>query len=168
MTHLFLTQSDVRSAAEGATTITVDDRTIVTPQAIEAARELGVLIYNSQGPYKPPPPDRGPDASRDLDRLLPPDARSAGATTTFVVAAVGHNKPGVLNLITTKIAEFEGSIEDISQRIVDSYFELTVVVNIPPHVHFGQVKQALECLSTPNDIALRVMHEKVFRFMHRL
>lgn len=34
--------------------------------------------------------------------------------------------------------------------------------------NFGAVKQTLECLGGPEDYVVRVMHERVFRFMHRV
>ena len=33
---------------------------------------------------------------------------------------------------------------------------------------FEEFKTALECLSCPDDFAVRVMNERIFRFMHRV
>ena len=33
---------------------------------------------------------------------------------------------------------------------------------------FAALKQCMECLGGPQDYVVRVMHERVFRFMHRI
>lgn len=164
----YLTADDVRRAGSGA--IEVDPRTLVTPQAREVALELGISIVTASGPYEPPPPDRGPDADRACEKLpaMPEPVDGDVAGTSMIVTAVGKNRPGVLAELTQALAEFRASVHDISQRVVEGYFHLILVVETPPDVKFGDLKQRLECLGGTDDYAVRVMHERVFRFMHRI
>ena len=37
-----------------------------------------------------------------------------------------------------------------------------------PGTTFGAVKRHMECLGGPEDYVVRVMHERLFRFMHRI
>jgi len=39
---------------------------------------------------------------------------------------------------------------------------------VPSGGSFAELKQRLECLGGPQDYAVSVMHERVFRFMHRV
>ncbi len=168
MPRRFLTADDVRQSAGRA--ISVDPETLVTPQALEVARELGVSITSSKGAYEEPAPDRGPDAERARRVLpnLPEPTEAELAGTSMIVTAVGKNRPGVLAELTHALAEFHASVHDISQRVTDGYFHLILIVETPQGVSFGDLKTRLECLGAPEDYAVRVMHERVFRFMHRI
>lgn len=170
MAQRYLTSEDVRRAREGV--IVVDEATLVTPQAFEAARELGVEIRTGSGAYAPPPPDRGPDAEKALRTLPhlpePPGDADIDAATSLVVTAVGRNRAGVLAEITAALAKSGASVHDISQKMVEGFFHLVLIVEVPPGAAFDDMKRDLEALGGPDDYVCRVMHERVFRFMHRV
>jgi ACT domain-containing protein len=168
MARRFLTADDVRRERSGA--IVVEEGTVVTPQALETARELGKVISTQKGPYVPPPPDRGPDASAARRTLpnLPEPVDGDTQSTTMIVTVVGKNRAGVLAELTSALAEFHANVHDISQRVVEGYFHLILVVETPQGMPFGVLKEKLEHLSRADDYAVRVMHERVFRFMHRV
>ena len=86
----------------------------------------------------------------------------------MVITAVGKNRHGVLAEITTAINATGGDIESVSQRIVDGYFHLILIVHHEGPGAFGELKRCLECLGGPEDYVVHVMHERVFRFMHRI
>ena len=113
-------------------------------------------------------PDRGPDAARAGATLpmLPEPSVTDG--TGLVVTVVGRNRPGVLAEITAALASHECDVADISQRNVGGYFHTVFTCAVPPGRDFGSVKDSLQCLGGEGDYAVRVMHESVFRFMHRV
>jgi len=174
MARRFLTVEDLhRLCAKGGTReISVEDDTIVTPQALEEASRLGVAIRSGTAErYVEPAPDRGPDAEiaqRTLPHLPEPADESLGQGHGVVVTAVGRNRPGVLAEITGALAQIGANVLDISQKMVEGYFHMVVTVELPPGAPFGEVKAKLECLGGPDDYIVRVMHERVFRFMHRI
>jgi ACT domain-containing protein len=173
MARRFLTVEDLHRlcAKAGTSEISVEEGTIVTPQALEEATRLGVAIQSGGGGYKEPVPDRGPDAEvaqRTLPHLPEPADESLGQGTGVVVTAVGRNRPGVLAEITGALAEIQANVLDISQKMIEGYFHMVVTVELPPGASFGDVKTKLECLGGPDDYVVRVMHERVFRFMHRI
>jgi hypothetical protein len=45
---------------------------------------------------------------------------------------------------------------------------MVLIVAAPAGGGFGELKARLECLGGPQDYAVRVMHERVFRYMHRI
>lgn len=169
MPRRFLTVEDLLRS--GKREVVVDADTIVTPQALDAAAAHGITITTSSGTYKEPAPDRGPDAERaqrTLPHLPEPADETADMPTGVVVTAVGKNRPGVLGEITGALAQAGANVHDISQKMVEGYFHLVLIIELPPGGNFGAIKQCLECLGGPEDYIVRVMHEKVFRFMHRV
>jgi ACT domain-containing protein len=169
MAKRFLTAEDVRGTT--AREIVVDAQTIVTPQAQESAAAAGIVIRTASGAWTEPKPDRGPDAAvaqRSLPHLPEPAGDAGESGGGAVITAVGKNRAGVLAELTGALAQSGVSVHDISQRVIDGYFHLILVVELDPGTSFGPVKQRLECLGGTDDYAVRVMHQRVFRFMHRV
>ena len=168
MARRFLTAEDVQRA--NAPEILVEEGTIVTPQALEAAVAAGVAIRTGAGSWKEPAPDRGPDAQVVRQRLphLPEPHDNPALEATAIVTAVGKNRPGVLAAITAKVAEQHGNVFDVSQKVVEGYFHMILTVELEAGTSFEAFKTELECLSCPDDFAVRVMNERIFRFMHRV
>ncbi len=169
MVRRFLTSDDVRRA-RGAREIVVDERTVVTPQALETAAAAGLEIRTPAGPYREPAPDRGPDAERAAWSLphLPEPNEDSSAGASLVITAVGRNRHGVLAEITTAIGATGGNVESVSQRVVDGHFHVILVVTLESGTRFEEMKGCLDCLGGPEDYAVHVMHERVYRFMHRI
>jgi len=165
----FLTAEDVRR--EGGPEILVDESTVVTPQALEAAQGLGIAIRTEQGrPWTEPVPDRGPDAARATASLphLPEPDENPSLVSGAIVTAVGRNRPGVLAELTAVIAQRGGNVHDVSQKVVEGFFHMILTVELPQGAAFDEFKTALECMGNPDSFAVRVMNERVFRFMHRV
>jgi ACT domain-containing protein len=168
VTRRFLTAEDVRSAQ--GRTIQVDAATVVTPQAQEEAERLGVALVSGAGAWKEPTPDRGPDAqraARALPHLPEPDAQD-GTPTGVVVTAVGRNRPGVLAEVTAALQKHQADVQNVSQRVTGEYFHMILLVAVSPNGSFASLKDELQCLGGEDDYVVRVMHERVFRFMHRV
>jgi ACT domain-containing protein len=168
MARRFLTAEDVRRA--NAAEIVVEEGTVVTPQALEAAEAAGIVIQSGGKQWKEPAPDRGPDAELMPRRLphLPEPHDNPALEAAAIVTAVGKNRPGVLAAITAKIAEQKGNVNDVSQKVVEGYFHMILTVELESGANFEGFKTALECMSSPDDFAVRVMSERLFRFMHRV
>jgi ACT domain-containing protein len=168
MPRRFLTAEDVRRA--GASEIVVEEGTVVTPQALEAAEQAGIVLRTGGGAWKEPLPDRGPDAETMPRRLphLPEPHDNPALESTAIVTAVGKNRPGVLAAITAEIARQKGNVNDVSQKVVEGYFHMILTVELQPGASFEAFQTALQCLASPEDFAVRVMNERLFRFMHRV
>lgn len=169
MSRRFLTAEDVRRA--GGREIRVDASTVVTPQAYEAAQAAGIAILDAGGvQHREPEPDRGPDterAQRSLPHLPEPEDNPSLASTA-IVTAVGRNRSGVLAEITAAIASVGGNVHDVSQKVVEGFFHMILTVEMDEGATFADLKSHMECLGNPDDFAVRVMNERVFRFMHRV
>ncbi|MBL8858596.1 MAG: ACT domain-containing protein [Planctomycetes bacterium] len=170
MPRRFLTTEDLRRLSAAGQEIVIDEETLLTPHAEAFAAENGLALRTrTGGAYVEPAPDRGPDAER-AQTTLPnlPEPKDEDSATSLVITAVGKNRPGVLSEVTTALATSRASVQNISQRMIEGYFHLVLTVEIPPESSFAKVKQCLECLGGPDDYVVRVMHERVFRFMHRV
>jgi len=172
MSRRFLTAEDVRRHAEStAGDLVVDATTVVTPQAADAAEGLGLAIRTEDGnTWTEPSPDRGPDAARAVRSLphLPQPEENLELASTAIVTAVGSNRPGVLAEITAAVASLGGNVHDVSQKVVDDFFHIILTVKLGEAGDFGGFKSSLECMGRPDELAVRVMNERVFRFMHRV
>jgi len=172
VTSRFLTAQDVHRARSGE--IVLDPGTVVTPHAKKAAQAAGVTLRASDGSeWTEPAPDRGPDSTVGVHQPphLPEPAGEPGASTAAVVTAVGRNRPGVLSEITGAVAGMGGNIHEVSQKVVEGYFSIVLVVELQDAAGeetFADLKTCLECMGGPEDYAVNVMHERVFRFMHRV
>ena len=167
MTRRFLTAEDVRRI--GGPEIVVDAETVVTPQALEVAAQAGITIKSGAGAYVEPAPDRGPDSERAVTKLQQiPEPSSSLAGRGLIVTVVGCNRPGVLAEVSNAIAKLGGNVNDISQKMVEQYFHMVFVVELAGAANFGDVKRELEAMGAEGDYAVSVMHERVFRFMHRV
>jgi len=168
MPRRFITAEDVRRASGE---LVVEEGTVVTPQALEAAAASGVVLRQAGGqPYAEPTPDRGPDASRAVHHVphLPEPAGDSGGATGVVVTVVGRNRPGVLAEVTGALSASSADVRDISQRTLEGYFHLVLTVALTSGSEFEAFKQHMECMGGEDDYVVRVMHERVFRFMHRI
>jgi ACT domain-containing protein len=166
----FLTVEDLRRLGEQGREIVIDAETLLTPHAQAFAAEHGLAVRTATGgSYVEPAPDRGPDAET-AQRTLPhlPEPVDDEPGTSVVITAVGKNRPGVLAEITGALAQSQASVHDISQRMIEGYFHMVLTVELSPTTSFAQLKQCMECLGGPDDYVVRVMHERVFRFMHRI
>ncbi|MDE0897181.1 MAG: ACT domain-containing protein [Planctomycetota bacterium] len=172
MTRRFLTAEDVRRLIQsGGGELVVDAETVVTPQALEAAQAAGVTINSgSGGAWQVPQPDRGPDAARAMKSLsnLPEPEGGASDGRGVIITVVGKNRPGVLAEITAHLATAGCNIHKVSQEIVEGYFHLVLTVELDGSSSFNSLKSGIECLGGEDDFVARAMHERVFRFMHRV
>ncbi|MFA5478970.1 MAG: ACT domain-containing protein [Candidatus Muiribacteriota bacterium] len=87
----------------------------------------------------------------------------------IVVTAIGANKSGVVANISQIIAQYNCSIMDMAQTIIDDLFALIMVVDITDlNMDFSAFKEKLEERAAGIGIKIFVQHENVFRFMHRI
>ena len=90
-----------------------------------------------------------------------------------IVTVVGSNRPGVVARISAAVAECGGDLADMSQVIVDRYFSMIFVVNldgVTAHgISFRVFKERLQDEAARlGQIQVLVMHEDIFRAMHKV
>lgn len=122
-----------------------------------------------------------PTARTSSGQPLPPDQELASDrgglyeqidrtdTSRIIIAAFGKNRPGVVAAITKILADLNCSIEDISQTIMQEFFSMIMIVNISEcSLEFTPLRDQIQATETQLGMKVYVMHEDIFRYMHRI
>ena len=72
-----------------------------------------------------------------------------------IITVVGKDSVGIIAKVCTYLAENDINILDISQTIVDGYFNMMMIVD------FAKLTKSFGCV-------IRVQREEIFDKMHRL
>ena len=86
-----------------------------------------------------------------------------------IITVVGKDRVGIIAKVCTYLANNNINIMDISQTIVDGYFNMMMVVDAN-----GAVKQSdiiadeLKELGEEIGVIIRAQHEDIFNKMHRI
>jgi len=87
----------------------------------------------------------------------------------IIVAAFGKNRPGIVAAITKILADLNCSIEDISQTIMQEFFSMIMIVDISGcSLEFAAVRDQIQATEAQLGMKVYVMHEDIFRYMHRI
>lgn len=108
------------------------------------------------------PPARGASAAGSLAA----DGPAPGATRV-VVTAYGHDTPGVLAAVTAELSASGANVLDVSQKILQGYFTLVLVADLPAGVDLGAVRDRLTSRGDAFGARVLVQHEELFQAMHR-
>ncbi len=89
--------------------------------------------------------------------------------TRIIIAAFGKDRPGIVAAIANVLSELNCSIEDISQTIMQEFFSMIMIVNIGGcPVDFSALRDRLKATEAQLGMQVYVMHEDIFRYMHRI
>ncbi len=86
-----------------------------------------------------------------------------------IITVVGKDKVGIIANICTYLANNRVNILDISQTIVQGYFNMMMIVdsnNSPKN--FEQLATELEQIGEEIGVIIKTQHEDIFNKMHRL
>ena len=86
-----------------------------------------------------------------------------------IITVVGKDTVGIIARVCTYLAEEKINILDISQTIVQGYFNMMMVVDISGAVKaFGQVVTELDELGQDIGVVIKCQKEEIFDSMHRI
>ena len=86
-----------------------------------------------------------------------------------IITVVGKDTVGIIAKVCTYLADNQINILDISQTIVDGFFNMMVIADVSASVKdFGTVSDELKKLG--DDMGLRILaqREEIFTEMHRI
>lgn len=86
----------------------------------------------------------------------------------FIITVVGHDTVGIIAKVCTYLAENQVNILDISQTIVDGYFNMMMVVDAGKVENVTKMSQELDGLGKEIGVIIRCQHEDIFNMMHRV
>ena len=89
-----------------------------------------------------------------------------------IITVVGKDTVGIIAKVCTYLAENQINIEDIldiSQTIVQGYFNMMMIVDIAlAPKHFGQMADELQALGEEIGVVIKCQKEEIFDKMHRI
>lgn len=86
-----------------------------------------------------------------------------------IITVVGQDTVGIIARVCTYLAENKINILDISQTIVQGYFNMMMIVDMNVATkEFGIIADELEKVGEEIGVIIKCQHEDIFHKMHRI
>lgn len=86
-----------------------------------------------------------------------------------IITVVGKDTVGIIAKVCTFLAENNVNILDISQTIVQGFFNMMMVTDANNSTKSAEeLAKALENLGDEIGVSIRCQHEEIFNMMHRI
>ncbi len=86
-----------------------------------------------------------------------------------IITVVGKDTVGIIAKVCTYLAENQINILDISQTIVQGYFNMMMITDMTDtEKEFGTVFEELEAIGEEIGVTIRCQRAEIFEKMHRL
>ena len=86
-----------------------------------------------------------------------------------IITVVGKDTVGIIAKVCTYLAENRINILDISQTIVQDYFNMMMIVDVTSiSQSFGDVAEELEQVGEAIGVKVKIQREEIFTKMHRI
>lgn len=86
-----------------------------------------------------------------------------------IITVVGEDQVGIIAKVCTYLAENKLNILDISQTIIQGYFNMMMIIELQnSSMDFGLICDELENLGKEIGVNIKLQHENIFNKMHRI
>lgn len=86
-----------------------------------------------------------------------------------IITVVGKDTVGIIAKVCAYLAENQINILDISQTIVQGYFNMMMIVDVSAITKtFGDVAEELELAGEGIGVKVKIQREEIFTKMHRI
>ena len=86
-----------------------------------------------------------------------------------IITVVGNDTVGIIAKVCTYLAENQVNILDISQTIVQGYFNMMMIVESEEVVKtFPVMASELEQIGEELGVKIQAQHQEIFEMMHRI
>jgi ACT domain-containing protein len=86
-----------------------------------------------------------------------------------IITVVGKDAVGIIAKVCTYLSNNQINVEDISQTIVQGYFNMMMIVDTGKStLEFGDMARELERLGVETGVHIRCQREEIFEKMHRI
>ncbi len=86
-----------------------------------------------------------------------------------VVTVLGYDRKGIIARVSNVLYERGINILDISQTIVDGFFNMVMVVDLSePTCPFDELQDALAALGQELGLQIRIQKNEIFEAMHQI
>ena len=86
-----------------------------------------------------------------------------------IITVIGKDTVGIIAKVCTYLADTNINILDISQTIVQDYFNMMMIVDMTQALKsVADVQEDLDKLGEEIGVAIKCQHEDIFNMMHRI
>ena len=86
-----------------------------------------------------------------------------------VITVIGHDTVGILAKVSTRCAEYNANIIEVTQSVMEDLFAMVMLVDITKiSCEFTALQNALIELGDQIGMKIHVMHEDIFNSMHHI
>ena len=86
-----------------------------------------------------------------------------------VITVVGQDTVGIIAKVCTYLADNQVNILNISQTIVDGYFNMMMITDTNNSLKpFDELADGLEKIGLDIGVVIKMQHEDIFKSMHRV
>ena len=85
-----------------------------------------------------------------------------------IVTVLGKDKVGIIAKVSGTLSEMDVNVEDISQTVMQDYFAMMMMVEVPASGDMNKIAEKLENLGKTVGVTIRIQHEDIFNAMHRI
>lgn len=86
-----------------------------------------------------------------------------------IITVVGKDQVGIIGKVCNQLATDNINILDISQTILDGYFNMMMIVDITNlDKSIAEVSSHLNRLGEEIGVSIKLQHENIFNKMHRI
>jgi len=90
-------------------------------------------------------------------------------SSRFIITVIGSDRVGIVARITTVMANYNVNIVDISQTIMQGIFTMIMLAEArKENFDLSAFQQAIDAEGKGLGVEVKVQHEDVFHFMHRI
>ncbi len=85
------------------------------------------------------------------------------------ITVIGEDRKGIVARISGLLYDLDINIEDISQKITEGYFVMTMLVDIhDSNVPLEEISGELQIIGEELKVAVQIQHENILKMMHRV
>ena len=86
-----------------------------------------------------------------------------------IITVVGNDTVGIIAKVCTYLAENQVNILDISQTIIQGYFNMMMIVDVSDmSKNFDEIVADLDKLGEEIGVSIKCQREEIFDMMHRI
>jgi len=85
------------------------------------------------------------------------------------LTVLGHDRKGIVASVSSLLYEADVNIEDISQKIMQGYFVMAMLIDVTESpLSLEELKAKLAELEAELGLRIQLQHEEIFSAMHRI
>lgn len=86
-----------------------------------------------------------------------------------IITVIGKDRVGIIANISGLLAKNNINIEDVSQKVLEGFFVMNMVINIKESkIGLGLLRQELSKICSKLNLKVQLQHENILKHMQRL